>query len=130
LENLVSLKAPHPGFLWWEPKLRWLVEQTSRELVANKLLCVEFFPYHSKRYSRFCPKLKSQEYTFALVMSAIDRNALIVLMRSQKIWFEAVPKLKDYTHLIKINSVQNPCFSPHNFRDKNHFEEVVSRLKE
>ena len=36
-----------PGAWWWGPKLKALLSLFPRALVAQNLLCVEYFPYHS-----------------------------------------------------------------------------------
>ena len=58
--------------------------------------------------------LPSQEYSFHLVRQAINRNAIIVLMRSKKLWFSAVPELEDYHSVFSVRNVQNPTISPGN----------------
>ena len=42
-----SLSAP--GRYYWEKKLGSLIRNAIKEVVANNVLCVEYFPYHSKK---------------------------------------------------------------------------------
>ena len=107
-----SLSAP--GRDWWEKKLGSLIRDTSKEVVANNVLCVEYFPYHSKKFGHHKLQLQSQEYSFHLVRQAIARNAVIVLMRSRKLWVTEVPELENYRFLFSVRSVQNPTISPRN----------------
>jgi hypothetical protein len=51
------------------------------------------------------------EYSFALVRRALSRGAWLVLMRSKRLWFAAVPELASYPRLIRIRNVQNPVIS-------------------
>ena len=39
-----------PGSDWWLRKLRPLIEDSSLDVVANNLFCVELFGYHSFKY--------------------------------------------------------------------------------
>jgi len=100
-----------PGRVWWERKLSALIRDTNRETVAKKVLCVEYFPYHSRKFGHHKMRLPSQEYSFHLVRQAMARNAVIVLMRSKKLWYSAVPELKEYQSLFSVRNVQNPTIS-------------------
>ena len=104
-----------PGVEWWESKLKWLLEDFNRMQRARSLLCVEYFPYHSRRF-RWAKKLKvdSQHYGFGLVRSAIDRKAVIVIMRARRLWIERVPELDKYSRTFTLNSPQNVVVSPGN----------------
>jgi len=107
---------------YWDKKLKPLIELTSREKVAKNISIIQYFPYHSLKYKNI-PKrilngyLKSQEYNFQLVREAIKREAIIILLRSEKLWLEAVPELeplKINKKLYRTNSYLNPTFSEGN----------------
>ena len=102
-----------PGHDWWQKRLGSLIELFGHRAVAHNVLCLEFFPYHSKKYSPKTPMVPSQSYTFALLEAAIERDAVIIGMRSLDRWFDAVPKLADYT-IHKLNSTQAVYVSPNN----------------
>lgn len=87
------------GANWWRLRTRELIQDLDIEQVANHLACVQFFPYHSSKYSGSTPRVPSQEYSFYLVRQAILRGAEIVIMRSQKLWLTAVPELANYSRL-------------------------------
>jgi hypothetical protein len=87
-----------------------------RELVAAQLLSVEYSPYHSERFGHH-PMLPSQEYGFHLVRQAVLRNAVVVVMRSLKLWQAAVPELIGYHRAFTLRSVQNVAISPGNCPD-------------
>jgi hypothetical protein len=95
--------APHfhllcgqgPGHQWWSSSCAELLERLegNHERLANKLLAIEYFPYHSTSFDHRTPRLPSQEFTFQLVRNAIRRDALIVCMRGELEWLGAVPEL-------------------------------------
>ena len=99
------------GQSWWKTKLREPILQVGLETVARNLLCVEFFPYHSKRFAGARLKVPSQHYGFDLVRTAIARGALVVVMRGGGSWQAAVPELATYPRLHRLNSVQNVSIS-------------------
>jgi hypothetical protein len=103
-----------PGRKWWENKLRHLLEKFGCERVANSILCIEYFPYHSERFARKCPPVPSQLFSFYLVQQAILRGALIVVMRSSNRWEQAVTDLRGYRLRYVLNSPQNVMVSPGN----------------
>ncbi len=116
----------NPGTIWWEGKLKPVLKFIDRQALANQLQCVEYFPYHSRKYKQLNLLLPSQQYTFSLVRQAIARRAIIVLSRSVKRWLAAVPELIDYDFLCKLNSVQNIIISENNC---GHFNQIMDRLK-
>ena len=61
--------------------------------------------------------VESQQYSFALANQAIDRNAVIVLMRGKRPWEYAVPRLTGYPQLFTLNSRQNVDISRKNCVD-------------
>ena len=105
------------GPKWWSKKLKEPIKLAGREAVAHKFCCIEYFPYHSRRYGGFKTILPSQKYSFHLVERAIVRKAVIIMMRNAKAWFAAVPELKNYDLLFHVNSVQNPAISRNNCPD-------------
>jgi hypothetical protein len=105
------------GPRWWAQKLKEPVEFAGRKVVANSFCCVEYFPYHSRKFRAGKTILDSQRYNFYLVEKAVVRNCLIVCMRGRKLWFDAVPVLKDYGSLFQLKSVQNVSISRKNCPD-------------
>lgn len=74
-----------PGHQWWQRRLGTLIQQFTAETLARRLLCLEFFPYHSERFDRAIPRIPSQGYTFALLRQAIERGAVIIVMRARAV---------------------------------------------
>jgi hypothetical protein len=123
---LHPLASASLGQSWWKTKLREPILQVGLETVARNLLCVEYFPYHSRRFAGVRLTLASQLYSFDLVRSAIARGALIVVMRGGRSWLAAVPELATYPRIHKLNSVQNVSISRGNC--PLGYEEIVRAL--
>jgi len=107
-----------PGRRWWDRKLGALIQQfgeNGRSIVANTVFCVEFFPYHSKKFNHRSLKLPSQCYSFELVMRAAQRDAVILVMRGKRLWLEQLEILRTYSRLYTASSVQNPTISRANY---------------
>ncbi|MBK8048762.1 MAG: hypothetical protein IPK16_17550 [Anaerolineales bacterium] len=107
-----SLNVPGRG--WWEQRLGRLIEAKGQKRVANGLLCVEYFPYHSTKFAHGKVHVPSQEYSFGLVRAAMVRNAIIVVMRAKKFWYSEMPTLATYARTYELNSAQNVTISPRN----------------
>jgi hypothetical protein len=134
LDNLIHI---YPGFyylsneldlstgaVWWRKKLRRLIEDTSKGSVSKNLFVVESMAYHSKSFKFI--NLPSQQYSCELVRMAIEREALIIIMRSKNVWFDFVPVLRTYKNLIVMNNPQSTYFSPGNLPRYNEVVEIIS----
>lgn len=116
-----------PGGAWWMQKLGPLLEAgVDRQTLASNLLCVEFFPYHSREYKSAGGYLASQAYGFRLVEDAIRREALIITMRSASLWHQAVPALASYRRQQSLSNPRNVTISRRNY--KGDFVGLVSLL--
>ena len=102
-----------PGHIWWQRRLRTLIERFSAGRLAQEVLCVEYFPYHSKAYDRGAPLVPSQEYSFDLVRAAIRRSAVIISMRAADLWLAAVPELAG-ANMYRLNSSQSIYLTENN----------------
>lgn len=116
-----------PGGRWWMQRTRELIDELGLQTVANQLACIEFMPYHSCRYAVSSPRLPSQEYNFHLVRQAISRGADIVVMRSIKLWLDAVPDLKKYTRLHRGSNPRAPFLSRGNL--KSSYDIILERMR-
>ena len=47
--------------------------------------------------------MPSQEYGFNLVRQAVERGALIIGLRSERLWKEAVPALTDHSRFYQLS---------------------------
>ncbi len=104
------------GAQWWAQHLGALLARYGRRHVANTLLCVEYFPYHSERF-RFPEVLPSQTYGFSLVRSAIARGAVIVVLRARSAWLQAVPELGSYVRTYTLRNHQRVWITEGNCPD-------------
>ncbi len=111
---LLDPRLPSPGQEWWTRRLKPLIQGTDRKRVAQNVLCIEYFPYHSVNFHRSTPRVASQAYSIALVDAAIARKAHIVLMRAAWAWLPAVPNLGSYQRLHLLSNPQSPYVSPGN----------------
>lgn len=97
------------GKKWWRSKLRDLIIEFDESIVARSILNIVYFPYASNRFGHLGLTVPSQAYSFHLVRNAIERNAVIVRMRTGTAvweqWLEAVPELKGYK---RLHNVSNP----------------------
>jgi hypothetical protein len=98
------------GYLWWHRRLRDLIEVVGLDAVAEKVMCVEHFPYKSTSYRPLGAILPSQAYSFEIVRNAIRQGKEIVVMRSERVWLQAVPELGTHPY-IRLSNNQNPYFS-------------------
>ncbi len=115
------------GRQWWEKKLRHLLKVFGPKQLARSILCIEYFPYHSRGFGHASLELPSQEYGFCLVGLAIARQAVVVIMRARNLWTKRIPELKRYPRKCTLNSPQNPALSPGNCT---RFDEVVSAIRD
>ena len=115
---------------YWQKKLKDLIQATSKEKVARNIAIVQFFPYTSKKYKNIPKKilsgyLKSQEYNFYLIRKAMERKATIIILRAKKLWFDAIPSLKEYENRCFTNSYLNTTLSRGNLKA---FDEIVKKI--
>jgi hypothetical protein len=117
-----------PGAKWWERILKPVLNRTddNRLLLSHKICELQYFPYHSKSYKSINQVLDSQKYTFQLLRRAIRNNKMIIILRSEKLWLEAVPELNG--NYCKLNSYQNVIISENNL-GKADFEKLIELIK-
>lgn len=111
---------------WWTAKLNPLIGKVGRDAVRAGIQVIEYFPYKSKRYKDLKRRLPSQEYGFHLVRKAIDREALIVVMRSYKRWLSAVPEIES-ANVHQLRNPRNVTIGPGNADTS--FDDIVRRLR-
>jgi len=103
-----------PGGKYWKGKTKNLAAEFSYSDLSKRLAAIEWFPYKSRRYGG-CT-VPSQQYSFALVRAAIQRNATIVVARSLAKWEASVPELRQYEHILTLSSSQNVVLSSNNLK--------------
>lgn len=115
------------GGKWFSKKYRWLIEATDRAAVARNVVTCELAPYHSVRWRNPKTMPPTQEFTYAIVRNAIERDATILLARTPKIWEQHVLELKTYPRVYRPNSI-NASVSPGNYLGA--FNEIVKAISE
>jgi hypothetical protein len=102
-----------------------LVDRFGDQRVANGLLCVEYFPYHSEHFG-FDRTLPSQLHSFALVRAALERNAVIISLRAWSQWKGAVPELANYERAFRLRNAQRAWVTRGNCPDG--FDSILDAL--
>jgi len=123
---------------YWSNKLKPLTDIIGKEIVARKVAKIQYFPYHSREFKPLYKRLLKEEgfesylasqlYNFNFVKKAMKRNALIIIPRSKKYWFEAIPKLREYSNLYFTKNYRNPILSKNNLGESN-FTAILSFLE-
>ncbi len=114
------------GYIWYSKRFKHLIESTSQRNVASKVLSCELVPYHSFSWKK--PKImpETQKYTFKLVKDAMDRDAVILIGRGKKDWFENVPGLEKYSRYFQPASAQCAYISPKNYG--RNFNKIIESI--
>ena len=115
------------GGRWWHKRVRELIEAAGFDAVSRGLMCVEHFPYKSTRYAALGETLPSQQYSLTIVREAIRSDKPIVIMRSEHIWRESVPELREYPY-IRLSNHQNPYLNRAQMTNE-QFERVVAAMR-
>ncbi len=116
-----------PGGVWWNKKLKHLINDTSALKVANGIACIEYHGYPSKNYKHIVG-LPSVDYSKYLVEQAIKRGALIIIMRGVKEWHSLVLNLINYKNMDIVRSVQNPCITEKNLQNTSTYSKIIKSI--
>ena len=126
-----SLEGTSSGYKWFNQKFGPLMKISGMDNkdLSRKIFLVEYLPYRSKNIGNWKNDiLPSQIYAIHLINEAIARQATIVIMRSKKLWFNAVPTLETYPDLHILHSPQNVTVSERNLGTEG-FNKIISKLK-
>ena len=123
------------GSEWYRKQLLGdILQHVPVAAVASKLALVDYFPYRSEQWKESV-RTPSQDYTFQVVGEALQRGALIIITRSQKLWMQAVPTLAEKlgTQVFINSSPQQVRISSKNTRlpdqgVSNKFQATVNAL--
>ena len=133
-EDLESFKSridspdkPELESVWFKPRVRELVKQTSVDRVTKGLFLVNFHAYHSRSWHPIPFTFPSQHYSFHLVSEAIKRDAMIIMSRNMLGWFTAVPGLFDHKNRVEFESTRSVYLSEGNLGES-AFKKVLERL--
>jgi len=116
------------GYIWWKKILKYLIKIFENKKISQELICIQYFPYHSKKYYHLPFTLPSQYYSFYLVKQAIKKNKVIIIMRSKKLWLKAVPELKEYNY-IELKNFRRPYLTKNNLINKSDYIKIIKALR-
>lgn len=144
---------------YWGKRLKFLVDDNksknkkkdtldSLKIIAQNIALAEFFPYHSESYDDWFDKiptkakidtekyLPSQKFLFYEIKQRIKKkDVIIVLARSFRKWYEAIPELKDYEKCYEVTNPNNPSLKPEYIYKvertsvKTEMEEIIREIK-
>lgn len=115
------------GYEWWARILKPLLQAGITEAtLRQKIMLIEYFPYHSVSDPKIKTRIPSQQFAFDLVREAITRGKTIVVMRALPLWLAAVHELAGYPYM-KVRSWRNPTISPNNLGEAN-FNTIKAKL--
>ena len=103
------------GHSWYQKRFRHLIESATAQKVSRNVLSCELAPYHSQSWKKPRKSLPTQAYTFELVQQAMERDAVILIGRGSREWFDNVPRLEKYPNYFQPSSVQCAYISPKNY---------------
>jgi len=81
------------GYCWWRRVLHDPIAQFGAKQVQRNIFCVEFFPYHSKKYKWSGGLLPSQEFTLQLVEKAVKEGKRFIILRRKTWWLKKIKGL-------------------------------------
>lgn len=105
----LSSETKTTGRAWWNGICKSLERDVGPDLLHSRILSIEFSAYHSKSFGHGGLRLPSQQFSFAMVRSAIGRGATIVGVRGKRHWCGAIPELGGYS---KCHWATNPVLLP------------------
>jgi hypothetical protein len=95
--------------------------------VLGKVMCIQYFPYHSKKFRQYSELLPSQAFSFYLVEQAMNQGKVIVIMRRKQEWLRHVVGLAGYSY-IELSSPRSASISRKNVKG-NGFDRIVEALR-
>ena len=111
---------------YYYKKLWRLMETYGFEKVSKNVSLLEFFPYHSVKFKN--ADLPSQKFGVEIVKYAIEQRKLIVIMRSERNWYDAVKELKKYPNKVVLKNYRQPYVTEGNCQPKEDFHKILKVL--
>jgi hypothetical protein len=105
--------ADRTGGAWWHRCMKGVTDALGCDLyaLASSVLAVEFHAYRSKSWASLPVTLPSQWYGFWLVQQAVERGALVVVLRGARDWRVAVPELAEHDRTIVASNFRQSSLS-------------------
>lgn len=116
-----------PGYQWWNTRLKELIQEVGRPNVLGKVMCIQYFPYHSKEFRQYSELLPSQVFSFYLVEQAMNQGKVIVIMRRKQEWVRNVAALAGYPY-IELSSPRSTSISRRKVKGLG-FDTIVEALR-
>jgi hypothetical protein len=109
---------------WWRNRTEALIVASKLDIrsISQRIMVVEWYPYHSLKFRASQHRCKSQEYSYELVRRLRDDGRFIVGMRGKRLWstkIDAIPYL---------DNPQCSFITPGNAKD-GLFERILAALK-
>lgn len=120
--------AESGGGKWWRRCLGQLIRDTNLEVVANRVLGLEFHGYHSRQFAGLPVTLPSQAFVFEVLREALAREAVVFVMRGPRFWAAAVPELVAYHRRFSTVNPQSSSISRRNSVDRHAYDAVLTAL--
>lgn len=124
---------------YWDKKTRKI-----RSLYPNankKIALIQYIAYTSEKFKNM-PKriskhiydlkdglLETQKFAVRIVRYSMQEKKTIIIARGKKVWFDAVPELKDYNRLIILNNYRNTTISEGNCTKSGKYYLIEEALK-
>jgi hypothetical protein len=115
------------GQRWYFKAFKSLLEEFSTKHISQNVMTCEMAPYHSRNWKQPKKSLPTHNYTNYLVREAMQREAMILVHRAKRLWFEMIPELEKYPKRYFPSSMQNASISLGNY--KAAFEEIKLQLR-
>ena len=95
-------KAPSGMRDWWIPRLRDLCKRYGDQYISTKVAALQINPWASTNFDSDI-RLPSRSKMLELAESAAKRDAVIVIMRAERLWLES-DCIKNYPHRYSTKS--------------------------
>jgi hypothetical protein len=115
------------GYKWWKPRLRALADEVGWDTLSHRLMCIQYFPYHSRTFTASTVRLPSQAWALTVLRSAIQKRLTFVLGRGVALWESVAPEFVGADRVI-LNAPRAAHLSPDNMAASS-FKELVRCLQ-
>jgi hypothetical protein len=89
---------------WWYPRLKQLCDQYGEQYISTKVAALQINPWASTSFDADL-KLPSQQMQIDLAEKAVQRGAILIVMRAAKMWHSSAI-IDQYSQRYKTNSAR------------------------
>jgi hypothetical protein len=90
---------------WWRPRLRKLCEIHGEQTIASNIAALQINPWASTNYDPGL-NLPSRKGQIALAEAAVNRGAVLIIIRAEKLW-RSSEVIDKYSKTFRTNSYQS-----------------------